>query len=219
MPTSKAVLENVFGMLGVIFWSFQLLPQVIDNYKAKTTEGVSSAMFLLWTLAALGFGSYSIVQDLSIPIMIQPHIFGFFSTVCYLQCKYYTREKRWTQTRTIVITVVVFALLAGIEAGALYATRAGVNHNVKGTVDAAGILPVVLLGIGFFPQYYDIFQLRSVVGVSMVFIAGDAAGSVFSLISLAFRDKFDLLAAMNYIIVFGEGPERGPEKKLREDKA
>ncbi|KAF9998362.1 hypothetical protein BGZ80_006647 [Entomortierella chlamydospora] len=202
MPTSRAVLENVFGMLGIIFWSFQLLPQVIDNYKAKTTEGLSSIMFLLWTLAALGFGSYGIVEGLSIPIIIQPHIFGFFSTLCYVQCKYYSQKERWPLPRVIVATIMLFLILAGVEVGAIYATRAGVDHNVKGTIDAAGILPVVLLGVGFFPQYVDIFRLRSVVGVSMVFIAGDAAGSVFSLISLAFREKFDLLAAMNYIIVF-----------------
>lgn len=35
----------------------------------------------------------------------------------------------------------------------------------------------------------------------MVFITGDALGSIFSLISLAFRDHFDLLAALNYVIV------------------
>lgn len=35
----------------------------------------------------------------------------------------------------------------------------------------------------------------------MVFIAGDTSGSVFSIISLALRNEFDLLAAMNYILV------------------
>ena len=35
----------------------------------------------------------------------------------------------------------------------------------------------------------------------MVFITGDALGSIFSLISLAFREHFDLLAALNYVVV------------------
>jgi len=89
MPDTKSILENVFGILGIIFWSFQLLPQVIDNYKAKTTKGLSLTMFVIWTLAALGFGTYSIVEELSIPIILQPHIFGFFSLLVCLQCFYY----------------------------------------------------------------------------------------------------------------------------------
>ncbi|KAF9917592.1 hypothetical protein BX616_000530 [Lobosporangium transversale] len=202
MPTAKVVLENVFGMLGIIFWSFQLLPQVIDNYKAKTTEGLSASMFLFWTLASLGFGSYSIIEDLSIPIIVQPHVFGFFSTTCFLQCIYYNQKKRWSLLKTLVISFLLAVGFAGIEAAAFFGTRAGLVHDVKGTLDAAGILPVVLLGVGFIPQYIDILRLRSVVSVSMVFIGADASGSVFSLISLALRDTFDLLAALNYVIVF-----------------
>ncbi|KAF9937117.1 hypothetical protein BGZ65_001780, partial [Modicella reniformis] len=199
MPTAKVILENVFGMLGIIFWSFQLLPQIIDNYKAKTTEGLSSSMFLLWTLASLGFGSYGIVEHLSIPIIVQPHLFGFFSTICYLQCMYY--RQKTSRQKTFFISVGMFVLLAGIEVGAIFATLAGVNHNVFGTMDAAGALPVVLLFLGFLPQYTDFLRNHSVQGVSMVFITADAAGSIFSLISLALRDEFDLLAAMNYVIV------------------
>ncbi|KAF9578163.1 hypothetical protein BGW38_006185, partial [Lunasporangiospora selenospora] len=70
-----------------------------------------------------------------------------------------------------------------------------------GTVEAAGILPVILLGLGFVPQYRDILRDRYV-QVSMPFIAADAAGSVFSLVSLALRESgLDLLAFMNYVIV------------------
>ncbi|KAG0365706.1 PQ loop repeat-domain-containing protein [Gamsiella multidivaricata] len=201
MPTAKVILENVFGMLGIIFWSFQLLPQIIDNYKAKTTKGLSPIMFLLWTLAALGFGSYSIVEDLSVPIIIQPHVFGLFSTICFLQCLYYDRKARWSMNHTILISFLLLISLAGMEVGAYYGTRAGLRHSVPGTIHAAGIIPVVLLGLGFLPQYVNFLQHHTVQGVSMVFISADAAGSVFSLISLAFREAFDLLAALNYVIV------------------
>lgn len=80
-------------MLGIVFWSFQLLPQVIDNYKAKTTKGLSLTMFVIWTFASLGFGCYSIVEELSIPIILQPHIFGCFSLLVCLQCLYYGQGK------------------------------------------------------------------------------------------------------------------------------
>ncbi|KAG0336244.1 hypothetical protein BG004_008135 [Podila humilis] len=201
MPSTKVVLENVFGMLGIIFWSFQLLPQAIDNYKRKSTEGLSYTMFMLWSLCAVGFGAYSVVQDLSIPIIIQPQVFGFLSTLCYLQCLYYGQRTRWPLTKTVVGGVLMYIAMVVLEVGAIYATRAGLDHDVKGTIEAAGIIPIVLLGLGFVPQYIDIYRDRAVVGVSMAFIAADAAGAVFSLISLAFRDEFDMLAGMNYVVV------------------
>ncbi|KAG0308539.1 hypothetical protein BGZ99_001114 [Dissophora globulifera] len=201
MPTARVIVENVFGYLGIIFWSFQLLPQVIANYKSKSAKGLSPSMFAIWTLASLGFGAYSIVEGLSIPIILQPHLFGFFSTTCFIQCLYYGGTTNWSKTVMTLFIILTVMLLAGIEVAAVYGTRAGVSHDVPGTIDAAGILPVVLLFLGFLPQYKEIIYYRSVVGVSMVFIAADASGSVFSLISLAFSKSFDLLAALNYIIV------------------
>lgn len=144
MPTTRKVLENVFGLLGIFFWSFQLLPQVIDNYRSKTTKGLSSSMFILWTLAALGFGSYAIIEGLSVPIIVQPHVFGFFSTICYLQCFYYgqgpgvkDREgpRREGEGREVEVGrrnmslrvilgagMILFLVLGGLEAGAYFAT-------------------------------------------------------------------------------------------------
>jgi len=127
MPTAKVVLENVFGMLGIVFWSFQLLPQVIANYQVKTTEGLSASMFLLWTLASLGFGSYSLVQSLSIPIILQPHFFGLLSTTCFLQCLYYRHKPFWSRRKTILVSFLVLALSAGIEVGVYYATLVSVH--------------------------------------------------------------------------------------------
>ncbi|KAG0211988.1 hypothetical protein BGX33_003947 [Mortierella sp. NVP41] len=201
MPSTRSILENVFGMLGIIFWSFQLLPQAIDNYRAKSTEGLSYSMFFIWTLCALGFGSYGVVEELSIPLIVQPQIFGALSTLCYLQCLYYGKRTRWSLRRTVLVGVVFYVAMVGIQVGAVYATRAGIDRNVKGTVEAAGIIPIVLLVLGFVPQYIDIYRDRSVVGVSMAFIAADAAGAIFSIISLIFRSEFDLLATLNYVAV------------------
>ncbi|KAK5814293.1 hypothetical protein F5H01DRAFT_22712 [Linnemannia elongata] len=207
MASTRSILENVFGMLGVIFWSFQLLPQAIDNYRAKSTAGLSYSMFFIWTLCALGFGSYGVVEELSIPLIIQPQIFGVLSTVCYLQCLYYGERTRgwWGPERGLkrIGWAAVGGLVAmvGVQVGAVYATRAGIEHDVKGTVEAAGIIPILLLVLGFIPQYIDIYRDRSVVGVSMAFITADAAGAMFSIVSLIFRTEFDLLATLNYCAV------------------
>ncbi|KAF9416241.1 hypothetical protein BGZ94_010264 [Podila epigama] len=202
MPTTKVILENVFGMLGIIFWSFQLLPQAIDNYRAKSTEGLSYSMFVIWTLCAVGFGSYSVVQDLSIPIIIQPQVFGALTILCYLQCLYYGKRTRWSLRETIIGGIVIYLAMGGLQVGLIYATRAGLDNHVKGTIEAAGIIPIILLALGFFPQYFDIYRDRAVVGISMWFIAADAAGAIFSIISLAFREEIDVLAVINYVVVF-----------------
>ncbi|KAF9344308.1 hypothetical protein BGX26_004540 [Mortierella sp. AD094] len=201
MASTRSILENVFGMLGIIFWSFQLLPQVIENYKKKSTEGLSYSMFFIWILAALGFGSYDVAEKLSIPIIVQPQIFGSLSALCFLQCLYYGKRTRWSLRNIVVFGTLLFVAMAGIQAGAIYATKYGEDNQVKGTTVAAGVIPIVLVVLGFMPQYADIYRDKSVVGVSMAFIAADAMGAVFSIISLCFRDTIDILATLTYVMV------------------
>lgn len=51
------------------------------------------------------------------------------------------------------------------------------------------------------PQYYVIYRLGEVRGISMLFITIDALGGVFSLLSLVFKQKFDALAGVAYSLV------------------
>lgn len=51
------------------------------------------------------------------------------------------------------------------------------------------------------PQYYEIYRLGEVKGISMLFMAVDALGGVFSLLSLVFKEKMDVLAAVAYSLV------------------
>ena len=48
------------------------------------------------------------------------------------------------------------------------------------------------------PQYYEIYKYREVIGISVVFMAVDLMGGVFSLLSLAFKEHFDVIAAVAY---------------------
>ncbi|KAF8983027.1 hypothetical protein BGZ46_000107 [Entomortierella lignicola] len=91
--------------------------------------------------------------------------------------------------------------MAGIEAGAIFATKYGEDNHVKGTTIAAGTIPIVLVVLGFMPQYFDIYRDKSVVGVSMAFIAADAMGAIFSILSLCFSDTLDILATLTYVMV------------------
>jgi len=51
------------------------------------------------------------------------------------------------------------------------------------------------------PQYYEIYKHRAVVGISITFMAIDLLGGIFSDLSLVFKSKFDVIAAMAYSLV------------------
>jgi len=47
------------------------------------------------------------------------------------------------------------------------------------------------------PQYWEIYRLGEVVGVSMLFMGIDIIGGIFSLLSLIFRPDFDVAAGVS----------------------
>lgn len=51
------------------------------------------------------------------------------------------------------------------------------------------------------PQYWEIYRRREVIGLSMTFMAVDISGGVFSILSLAFKEKFDVFASIVYAVV------------------
>jgi hypothetical protein len=51
------------------------------------------------------------------------------------------------------------------------------------------------------PQYWEIYKRKEVIGLSMVFMAVDIGGGVFSILSLAFKEKFDVFASIVYVVV------------------
>jgi len=51
------------------------------------------------------------------------------------------------------------------------------------------------------PQYYKIYEHREVIGISITFMAIDLLGGVFSDLSLAFKESFDIVASVTYSLV------------------
>ena len=51
------------------------------------------------------------------------------------------------------------------------------------------------------PQYIEIYRLKEVRGISLLFMALDIGGGFFSLLSLVFKPQFDGVAALSYISV------------------
>ena len=76
----------------------------------------------MWSIAALPLGIYVIVQDLNVPLIVQPQLFALFTLCSWAQCMYYGRRKRSRRWCVGVLggTLVVYAAL---EAGIVFALR------------------------------------------------------------------------------------------------
>lgn len=55
--------------------------------------------------------------------------------------------------------------------------------------------------ISISPQYYEIWKHGEVIGISILFMLVDLMGGVFSDLSLVFKKKLDIIAAVTYSIV------------------
>ncbi|KAI0343012.1 PQ-loop-domain-containing protein [Trametopsis cervina] len=177
LPTNSAV-ENVLATAGTICWTVQLIPQVWKTYREKSTDGLSPWLVLLWGLAGAPLGVYVIVQDLNIPLIIQPQAFAALSILSWAQCQYYGRG----------------CSLAGM----IFAVKPSFDAGNKAGVEFFGILSSVIISVALIPQYFEIYQRGEVVGLSIPFMAVDCLGGIFSVLSLVFKTKMDIIAAITY---------------------
>jgi hypothetical protein len=60
------------------------------------------------------------------------------------------------------------------------------------------VLSAALLAAGVLRHYWDIYVHRTVRGISFLFVGIDAAGDVFSLVSVLFQPKIDALGLVIY---------------------
>ncbi|KAI9508372.1 hypothetical protein F5148DRAFT_979896 [Russula earlei] len=201
MPVN-AVVENIFGTMGAIFWTIQLVPQLVKSWRSKSTRGLSPYLVFLWGVASLPLGVYVILQDLNVPLIVQPQLLGLFSLLSWGQCMYYGagRSRAWC---TAVLGATL-ALWGTLEAALVFALRPSYRrstHAGKAGVRFFGVLSSALLSVALLPQYYEIYKHGAVIGISLPFMAIDLLGGVFSILSLVFKRQVDALAAVAYALV------------------
>jgi len=198
MPVN-AVAENVCGTLGTIFWCIQLIPQVWKSYHEKTTFGLSPLLVFTWALASLPLGVYNISTNVNIPLILQPQLFGTLGAICWIQCLYYDRH--WSRTKSILTFLTFEGLLGSLQVAFVFAVRHGLAEGNERPLQFFGVMCAVLLFGGLIPQFYEIWKLKEVLGISMIFMFIDLLGGVFSVLSLAFKPSLDPLLAFSYISV------------------
>ncbi|KAJ5826169.1 hypothetical protein N7474_003307 [Penicillium riverlandense] len=170
------IAENVLGTLGA------LLPQIIINYKRHDIEGLQGSMMLLWAAAGVPLGVYNIVEEFNVALRVQPQILTTLSLVTWGQCLYY--GKRYSVTRCIASVAPLFLIFGGTEAGLIFALKEARSHGIRWPLILMAILSACLLSAGVLRHYWDIYVHRTVRGISFFFVGIDAAGDLFSLISI-----------------------------------
>ncbi|KAI7878772.1 hypothetical protein K492DRAFT_208768 [Lichtheimia hyalospora FSU 10163] len=197
MSVDTHVVEQVFAYLGLVMWSLQLAPQAYKTYRRKTTDGVSPWMMLIWALSGVFLGNYNIGVNVAVPLIIQPQLFSFIAYICLAQELYYG-SPQWSRWKAVAMFIFLCIISGGLEIALLFGYWAADRNGNMRALEFFGVLPVVMILIGFLPQYYEIARERRVEGVSHLFLCMDFFGSIFSCISLAFRSEIDALTIVNY---------------------
>ncbi|RDW87504.1 hypothetical protein BP5796_03198 [Coleophoma crateriformis] len=194
------IAANVLGTIGAVCWSVQLIPQIVINYRRHNTIGLQRSMMLLWACAGVPLGAYNIVSDFNIALRIQPQILTVLSLITWIQCYHY--DDKWSPLRCCAFVGVIGILFGGVETALVFALKEGVRKNTHWPLVLMGVLSTVLLSAGVLRHYYDIYVERTVRGISFLFVGIDAAGDVFSLVSIFFQLKLDILGIVIYSTEF-----------------
>lgn len=151
---------------------------------------------MFWAWAGVPLGVYNIVSTFSIALQIQPQILSTLSLITWTQCYYY--EKHWSIAKTLALTVPVAIAMGGIELGLVFALRHGTERDIHWPVTLMAILAALFLALGVGRHYWDIYQHRTVRGISFIFVGLDAMGDLTSLLSVLFLPRIDVLGLVVY---------------------
>ncbi|KAK2043179.1 hypothetical protein LZ31DRAFT_555450 [Colletotrichum somersetense] len=191
---------NALGTLGAVCWSIQLIPQIIINYRRHNATGLQPSMMMLWAWAGVPLGVYNIVENFNVALRIQPQILTFLSLATWIQCYYYQRA--WSVLRSLAVVAPIAAVMAGIQIALVIGLRIIKDRGVEWPMILMAVLSAALLAAGVLRHYWDIYLHRTVRGISFIFVGIDAAGDVFSLASIFFQPKTDVLGIVIYATEF-----------------
>jgi len=190
------VAANVFGTLGAVLWSLQLLPQIWKNWRRHDTESLSPLFFLSWAAAGVPLGVYNVVSDYNIALQVQPQILILLSLITWSQCQYY--GQRWGLTKVTLCSLTIMGILGGIEVGLVFALRVARDRGHDWALTLMAVLAAVLLVAGVLRHYVDMLRTKTDGGISLRFAALDASGDVASLLSVVFQETLDVLGLVIY---------------------
>lgn len=191
-------IKDAFGVIGAVCWSVQLTPQIILNWRRHSAEGLSPEFMAFWVGAGIWLGVYNISSNLNIALQVQPQILTCLSLVTWVQCYYY--ERKWSLKKALRVVLPLACVLGGIEAGLVFALRAGLARSVDWPLTLMAVLAALFLALGVLEQYLAIWKHRSVHGISFLFCGIDALGDITSIVSVIFEPTLSILGLVIYSV-------------------
>ncbi|CAI6338260.1 unnamed protein product [Periconia digitata] len=102
--TAHEALSGVFGSISLASWIFLLVPQLIENYKQGSAEGISLAFLVVWFIGDITNLIGAIWAGLVPTVIALAIYFCFADLILISQCIYYNvrnaRRARKASTRT-----------------------------------------------------------------------------------------------------------------------
>jgi hypothetical protein len=89
-------------------------------------------------------------------------------------------------------------LMGGVQAALIVALRVAKGRHLEWPLILMAVLSAALLAAGVSTHYWDIWKHRTVRGISFIFVGIDALGDVFSLASVPFQPRLDVLGMVIY---------------------
>jgi uncharacterized protein with PQ loop repeat len=196
--TSNPLIKDIFGYASLVFVAIELLPHLYRNYRRKSCDGLSSVMMILGCTGCMLSSVYNIVQGLALSVTLQTDAWLLFALICWMQ--YYHYSRRWKVTRSLAIFAGIIVTVAVLQALFIFSLMHIMEHQVTWATTAIGIIPSVLYVIGFIPQWLNFWRMRCGYGISVAYVAMDIIGSILPVISLAFHDEFNWIAASTKLV-------------------
>lgn len=88
--------------------------------------------------------------------------------------------------------------MGGIQAALILSLRIAKHKDIQWPLTLMAVLSAALLAAGVLRHYWDIYVHRTVRGISFLFVGIDAAGDLFSLVSIIFQPGLDVLGMIIY---------------------
>ncbi|KAI4659096.1 uncharacterized protein J4E78_005520 [Alternaria triticimaculans] len=106
--------------------------------------------------------------------------------------------RSWSVLRSLAVVVPVACLMGGIQAGLIFAIQHAKSEGLHWPSILMAVASAALLAAGVLRHYVDVYVHRTVRGISFIFVGIDALGDLFSLVSVVFQPKLDVLGLVIY---------------------
>ncbi|KAI9139011.1 hypothetical protein BKA69DRAFT_1126925 [Paraphysoderma sedebokerense] len=184
------ILENVLAFICFFLWSIELVPQITHNHRRKSTEGFSCVMMTVFLFGSTTI-AYPVYKRLSIFLILMPISFRLLSLVCVAQHLYYSKNFSIAKSCiTYIVLLTFFTFITVLTYVLMVVTQS------SALVTAVGLASPIFIAVGFLPQFYTSFMLKSTEGISKNFVMIDTLAGVLYIGSIGFREgDYDVLAA------------------------